>query len=88
MSETALSPAAAPLPSDAARGRAPAVAASVARAAAVWKAIRWAILAALHAHARRHVALALGERVTELNQAIRTGAEARRRLESEKENQK
>ena len=88
MSETAPSPAAALLSSGAARGRALAVAASVARAAAVWQAIHRAILAALHAHARRHVALALGERVTELNQAIRTGAEARQRLESEKENQK
>jgi hypothetical protein len=47
---------------------------------------RW-LRARLHAHARRQVALALGERVAELNQAIKTGAETRRQLEREKENQ-
>jgi hypothetical protein len=47
---------------------------------------RW-LLARLNAHSRRHVALALGEHVDELNQAIRNGAEARRQIESKKENQ-
>jgi hypothetical protein len=45
------------------------------------------ILAALAAHARRQVALALGERVDDLNQAIRNGAEARRQIETRKEKQ-
>lgn len=45
---------------------------------------RW-LLAALHAHSRRQVELALGERVAELNQAIRIGAEARRHVEIQKE---
>ena len=80
MSETALAPVAAPLASGATRVRAPAVAASVARITAVGKAIHRAILAALHAHARRQVALALGERVDALNEAIRNGAAARRAL--------
>jgi hypothetical protein len=48
---------------------------------------RW-LLARLHAYARRQVALALGERVSELNQAIRTGAAARRELETQKEDAK
>jgi hypothetical protein len=48
---------------------------------------RW-IRAVLEAHARRQVVLALGERVHELKQAIRIGAEARRHLETQKENRK
>jgi len=63
--------------------------AAVPRAArrSVWASLLRRLSAALYAHARRQVALALGERVAELSQAITTGAETRRQLEREKENQ-
>ena len=64
------------------RVRAAAATALVARVAAVATGMHRAILAALHAHARRQVALALGERVDVLNAAIRNGAAARRALNS------
>jgi hypothetical protein len=82
MSETALSPIATPYPADAAPLRART--GMTARVAAVAKAMHRAILAALHAHARRQVALALGERVDALNEAIRNGAAARRALNEPK----
>lgn len=80
MSETTFSP----ISADAAPIRAPS--GVTARVATVAKAMCRAILAALHAHARRQVALALGERVDVLNEAIRNGAAARRRVEIQNEN--
>ena len=78
MSETATS-AAAPAASRAA--------AASALAASALKSIGRRLLALLQAHARRQIELVLGERVAEFNQAIRTGAAVRRRIETQTEDQ-
>lgn len=79
MNQTAVSDFAPPVRRDAAQHRA--------RPRPTLRSIGQWILAVLHAHARRQVALALGERVDAFNEAIRIGAETRRHLEAQKENQ-
>lgn len=59
--------------------------ASAGRIRAMLTALGRRALAALEAHTRRRITLALGERIDELNQAIRAGAEARRQGTSPKE---